>query len=206
MKIKLDGECYGENNEIEINKGITILTGPNGSGKTYACYQIAQYLKEQDIDYLHLDIFKEGKTTKQEYIDNGNMKALARSIVSSEGQNVYDTLIEKHIGDIGYYINNLSQKGIEEAYVIVDGCDSGVSIDLLLSIRYAFDFILEDCTKSGIDLYLIVTSNSYELIPHYDCIWIPTMKHYSYGDEADGYELWAYEYRKVYKERNGTNE
>ena len=45
IKFKLEGKCY-KIKDIEINSGVTVLTGPNGSGKTYACTQFCDYLDE----------------------------------------------------------------------------------------------------------------------------------------------------------------
>lgn len=201
MKIKLEGKCY-KVKTIEINKGITVLTGPNGSGKTFACSQIEEYLKDNDKKFYSTDVYNEGKSISQRYLEDGDMKSLAKYTVASEGQRVFDTFVDNHVTNIGEYIRLLIEDNIKEGYIIIDGIDSGVSIDLLMSIRAFFDMVLSDCEEQGIEIYIIVTSNSYELIPHYDCIWIPTMEHYKRGDEADGYALWRYMYEKEYKKRN----
>lgn len=134
--------------------------------------------------------------------NHGKTQDLVGWIYASEGQRCYDTLINNHAGNIGNYVAELQHKNLKEGYIIIDGADSGVSIDLLLSLRYFFNLVLDDCTKSNIDLYLIITSNSYELVYGYDCIWIPTMEHYKRNDEADEYNLWRKLYEDYYKEVN----
>lgn len=202
FKLRLEGRCYKKNNVIEINKGVTVLTGPNGCGKTYACKQIRDYLDENDMDYYDIDVYDSGRTISQHYLESGDMNALAKHTVASEGQRVFDTLIDNHAGALGNFVRLLCDKGAKEGYVIVDGADSGVSIDLIMSIRELFKLILEDCEQSGIDIYIILTANNFELCRYYDCIWIPTMEHYKRGGEADAYDLWRHRFEQVYKERN----
>lgn len=201
IKLELEGKIYKEK-IIEINNGITVLTGPNGSGKTYACSQICDYLDEQKKKYLNVNVYEEGKHTADSFILSGDMKSLAKYLNSSEGQRVFDTLVDINTPKMGDYVRKLIQDGVKEGYIIIDGCDSGVSIDLMLSYRSLFEFILDDCKKENIEMYIIITSNSYELVYDYDCIWIPTMEHYKRGGEADGYNLWRKMYNDVYKKRN----
>lgn len=202
MKIELYGDNYGDNNIIEIYKGITILTGPNGCGKTFACTQICEYLTKHNKRFFKCDVYHKGKTIGDSYLEFGNTKALAKYYSASEGQRVYDTFIDNETYKIGTYIRDLIQNNISDGYIIIDGCDSGVSPDLLYNYRDLFELILEDCRKQEINIYIIITSNSYALIPYYDCIWIPTMEHYRHDGEADGYDLWKSRYYNVYKERN----
>lgn len=201
IKLELEGKIYKEK-IIEINNGITVLTGPNGSGKTYTCSQICDYLDEQKKKYLNVNVYEEGKHTADSFILSGDMKSLAKYLNSSEGQRVFDTLVDINTPKMGDYVRKLIQDGVKEGYIIIDGCDSGVSIDLMLSYRSLFEFILDDCKKENIEMYIIITSNSYELVYDYDCIWIPTMEHYKRGGEADGYNLWRKMYNDVYKKRN----
>lgn len=202
FSLRLEGRCYKKANKIEINKGVTVLTGPNGCGKTYACKQIRDYLDENNIDYYDIDVYDSGRTISQHYLESGDMKALAKHTVASEGQRVFDTFIDNHASQLGNFVRLLNDKKVKEGYIIIDGVDSGVSIDLIMSIRTLFDLIIEDCNKDNIDIYIILTANNFELCRNYDCIWIPTMEHYKIGDQADGYDLWRYNYVQVYKERN----
>ena len=56
LRLELEGRCYNNRN-IEINPGVTVLTGPNGSGKTFACTQIRDYLKENGKEIYYTDIY-----------------------------------------------------------------------------------------------------------------------------------------------------
>lgn len=201
LKLELLGDNY-KNHMIEIYPGITVLTGPNGSGKSYACFQICKYLEGQDKEYIHCDIYRDGKSIADSYLLNGSTKQLAKYFNASEGQRVYDTFVDNQVIDLGKYIKHLVKNNIQDGYIILDGCDSGVSPDLLYNYRDLFELIMQDCRKHNIELYLIITSNNYALIPYYDCIWIPTMEHYRHEGEADGYDLWKSRYYNVYKERN----
>lgn len=202
IKLRLIGECYGKSNNIIINKGITILMGNNGCGKSYACQQIRDYLRENNKEVYYTDVYTEGKNITRNYLEEGNTKAVAKYTFASEGQRVYDTFVDNHVTKLGSFVKKLIGNNKKEGFIIIDGVDSGVSIDMILNLKDLFKMIEKDCIDNNIDIYIILTSNSFELCKYYDCIWIPTMEHYKYGDETSGYNLWRKKYEKVYKQRN----
>lgn len=201
LEIKLSKEFFDEK-VIRINSKVTVLTGPNGSGKTYSCLSINEYCKEHNIPAMLVNVFENNKGKMNKFDFYGETDKIVKAIMASEGQNVYDTLVD-NIPDIIKFIKGVNN---ETGYIIIDGLDSGVSIDLLLQIReYIVDYIINQCEKIHKDINIILTSNSYELVYDYDCIWIPTMEHYKHGGEADGYNLWRKSYEDVYRKTNSKN-
>lgn len=70
LELELNGKCYGKNNIIKIDKGITCLTGPNGCGKSYACKQIIQYLENNNIPHYEVDVYKTNKDIGDCYVES----------------------------------------------------------------------------------------------------------------------------------------
>lgn len=185
--------------EIEIETGVTVLIGPNGIGKTYSLQSLQEWLEQNDKDVLNIDIYSEGHSYADELLNSGSMRNLAKRVVASEGQRVYDILIDKYAPKLGDFVKTISQRN-KEGYILIDGCDSGVSIDLMLSIRYLFNFVLNDCKNSNINIYVIITSNSFELVYDYNSIWLPDFSKYKYNETE--YFKWRNKYKKIYNKIN----
>lgn len=95
------------------------------------------------------------------------------------GQRVYDNL-EYLAKPIGQYVR-LCKDTNQNPIIIIDGADSGVSIDLIFYIRDFLDLIISDCKKDNITPYIIITSNNYELITEYEAIWISNLKRFNFS-------------------------
>lgn len=177
-----------KNTNLKIKQGITILIGNNGSGKTYCLKQIKEKYKHA---YL-IDIVKE---TQKAYTDFPDGKDIGKWIMASEGQRVYDNL-EDLATMIGRYIRYCNEKD-KDVILLLDGCDSGVSPDLLKWIRDFLDLIDQDTTKNDQAHYIIVTANNYELIKDYNCIWIPDLSEYRFNSNVyEDYQKWVSLYFK----------
>lgn len=170
-----------KNTKLKINPGITILFGKNGSGKTYCLNQIRNKYK----DALSLDMVKE-TANDLIYMDN---KDIVKWINASEGQRIYDNL-GYYSKIIGQYVKDCFENK-KEPIILVDGCDSGVSPDLIKVMKDFFNLIDNDIKKSNLIGYIIISSNNYELIKDLDCIFIETLEKCKFNSKnPEDYNRW----------------
>ena len=109
------------------------------------------------------------------------------------GQRVYDNL--EHLAiNVGQYIRNCKNKN-QDPILIIDGVDSGVSINLIHNVRGFLNLIAKDCIDSNLTAHIIVTANNYELVVDYESIWIPTLERFNFS--SDNFEDY-YNFRDLY--------
>ena len=137
-----------KNTELKIDKGITILIGPNGCGKTYCLHQIKEKYKNA---YL-INMVKE--TENNLFNFDYDRKSLPRWIMASEGQRIYDNLEELSL-NIGRYVRYCFENH-EKMILLLDGIDSGVSPDLIKQINDFMKLIKQDTEKNLQECYIIV--------------------------------------------------
>lgn len=109
-------------------------------------------------------------------------KSIGRWITASEGQRVYDNF-EYFVSSIGAYVSECEKRNADPI-IIIDGVDSGVSIDLIHTVRSLFPLILEDCEKNNQTAYIIVTANNYELAVDYNCIWLKDLSELKFSSKV----------------------
>lgn len=171
---------------FEFNPGVTVLIGRNGSGKTTLIDEMYDVLKaEGEYVYKYKNEDYEGKTSSG-YIYSGNFGMLARSMSNSEGQEISFNL-ENNIGRIGKYVSDSVKKGCKEIFILFDGLDSGLSIDGIDElIELFYDTMIEDSRNNGVDMYIIVSANTYEFVRNQDCIFVSNASHVKF-DSYDKY-------------------
>lgn len=158
-----------------FNQGITCLVGKNGSGKTLLIKEIANNLKENKIPYYYYDAYSEGgKVAKDKLKALKNTERLVELQLASQGQqsiiNISNILIDK----IGPFISECVKNKSEEAWILLDSIDTGLSVDNIIGVKEFFNTILEDCEENQIVLYLIVSGNSFELVKNEQSIDVIT--------------------------------
>lgn len=190
--------------KYNINPGITMLIGPNGSGKTTALSQIRSLFSTQDdlikkwdkleindsirdlySSYLYDNVYEETFTKSTwgatEYIDR-----VAKTFENSEGQNMYDYLYYK-INEIGQAVTKAIKNNRKGIFLLFDGLDSGLSLDVINIIRKSvLEFIIEtEKKRSNLEVYIICSANSYEFCNNYDCIDVTNQKHITFTNYTD---------------------
>lgn len=162
--------------KVILNPGLTILIGCNGSGKTTLISMIKEHCDEKDIPYISYDNYSMGgHTAKRTYLDLGDMESLATAAMSSEGEEIMVNL-GNFASKMGRFVNKHVALKTKELFIFIDGLGSGMSLDCLRDVKKSlFSLVLDNCADSGIQLYLIVSTNMYELAKDERCLDVSTM-------------------------------
>ena len=234
MVIKIPRKGYTDerlvfkHGHIDINPGITILIGCNGSGKTTILREIRE--KSTVPVYYYDNLTIDGKNKA---FSSGNYALLNSLYCSSEGESIILNLmnsaqdvihlikygerkkgrLEKAFDDIFNSEENDSEKSIpKERILLFDAIDSGLSIDQVQDLKnYFFKSILNSYDKDK--LYIIVSANEYELCKDYPCFNVTEGKYVdisSYEDYSkEIFKTRKYKDKQIQKleekENNGGN-
>lgn len=189
LKVKIYDEFnLYRKHTFEFNEGLTCLIGKNGAGKSTLLKMINEYTNAGECYYYNNETAEQ--SNKGKFVFNGDMTRLARSMAASEGQNIRYNF-EDIISDIGDYVRRRAKKKEKTAIILIDGLDSGISLDYIIMLKKElFSLIIEDCRKSNLEPYIILSANNYELCNGEDCIRVSDAKHFRFKDYN--------EFRKIY--------
>ena len=73
----------------------------------------------------------------------------------------------------------------KKRFILLDTMDSGYSIDNVIEMKSLFDLVLEDSEKMGMETYIIVSSNEYELACDTDCFDVTEGKYINFSSYED---------------------
>ena len=144
----------------DIKSTITVLLGPNGTGKSLSLRCIADELDSKNINYVKYS------TSKDDIVQRGSpafgewdVSKIAMAF-SSEGERMVSSFFD--------WANSEMLKAIltnkEQLYILVDEADSGLSWDRLAhSLPQILNVIIAEKTERNRDIHLIITCNSYEM-------------------------------------------
>lgn len=152
----------------EIKPGLSILVGCNGSGKTTTLHSIRDaYGRNPAYKIFHWDGLRDKSFSKQRSLDLQNYEVLASLAFSSEGEE-----ISTNIGLLASAVGNFVRRNADkDVIVLLDGLDSGLSIDNIVEVKDFFkDLLIPDIEKSGHSCYIIASANEYELAREETCI------------------------------------
>ena len=133
LKVKIydDYNLYRKHT-FEFNEGLTCLIGKNGSGKSTLLKMINDYTNVGECYYYNNEIAEQ--SNKGKFVYDGDMTRLARSMAASEGQNIRYNF-EDIISDIGNYVRKRAKKKEKIAIILIDGLDSGISLDYIIMLK-----------------------------------------------------------------------
>lgn len=188
--------------EIKIKSGVTVLVGCNGAGKSTLLHNIREELKKENIPVFVYDNEKDGgHNSIGESMFYGDIVLGATAMCSSEGENISINLgkvaskLRKFIqtGDNGDRFNKLGrllsgedeqEVTSNERWILLDAMDSGYSIDNVIEMKDFFQMVLDDAKMHGMEVYIVISSNEYELAYNSECFDVIEGKYVGF----DGYE------------------
>lgn len=211
--------------KVEFEKGLTVLVGCNGVGKTTLLHNVEEELKKEKVPCISLNTLKDGggNLLSNSMYDN-DMAFATKVMTSSEGENIFNMLI-KFVQSLRKFIVNgvdnskisdkfslalmgkekakeyLSEfKAHKERWILLDAIDSGFSIDNIIDFKDVMSAVMEDANSLGIELYILVTANSYEMVSNEKCLNVAKGKYTSFKDYED-YKKFILSTRKTVNSR-----
>lgn len=210
QKFKIIRDYYDRNEKIydktsvEFKPGLTVLVGCNGSGKTTLLRQIKGGCKKNELPVMEFDNYHDGGSSAISYAGSiGDYSKVAKDLCSSEGERISGNMAMV-AGRIGRFVRDNSDAG--KLFILLDAVDSGLSVDNVIELkRDLFSFVITDCTDKGIEIYLIVSANEYELARGEQCFDVSSCK-YVKINSYDEYRDVIIETRKKKNKRYGWEE
>lgn len=198
------GEKIFPTSTIQLNPGLTVLIGCNGSGKTTLLRQLKEQCHKLGVPVFMYDNYNEGGHSATSYAGfTGNYERVAQDIMSSEGEKISNN-INDLAAKIGAFVRK--NKDAEKIFILLDAIDSGYSVDNVVELKQdLFRFVIDDCTKNGIELYIVVSANEYEMARGEECFDVTACKYIEIGS-YDEYRAVIIETRKKKNKRYGWME
>lgn len=188
---------------ISIEEGLTVLVGCNGAGKTTLLHNIKAEMKKQEIPCNLYDNLKDGGSNSiSEAFYYGDTDLGACLWASSEGEAIKlnfgrdSTRIKRFLKD-GFYdtrSNRLSllfndsqdkKEVVNKRVLLFDAVDSGLSVDSVVEIKEVFNLVLDDAKQLGVEIYIIISANEYELARNSSCFDVNEGKYIKFKDYED---------------------
>lgn len=192
------GVTFTRARTVELKEGLTVLIGCNGSGKTTLLKNIESQCKKEKINvYSYNNLHDGGHHALSSYLFHGDMDMLANTAFRSEGEAISDNLgyqatkfrqflVEGEEADAAtkIFMDEEDYKRDVEArmssnkrVMLFDAVDSGLSIDQVREVKHLFNMMQVDAKNLGIELYIIVSCNEFELARDEQCIVVTSGKY-----------------------------
>ncbi len=208
LKVKLvrkyyDNHIFFKKSEVEFQPGTTVLVGCNGYGKSTMLECIKAQCRTDDIFFIEFESVGDRHRDRSAAGFYGDIDFLASSFCSSEGEKITMSL-SKFAGSLGNFVRKHSDEKI--LVVTMDALDSGYSIDNVVEAKeLLFKTVLKDCESKGIELYIFVTANAYELVNGEKC-FDPIKGEYVTFENYEQYKKFVLGTRKIKDRRYKTTE
>lgn len=189
-----------QSDEFLFHTGTTVLVGCNGAGKTTLLRRMRTALKADGAPCLlheHMRARDEISARLQfsSHLTAEDYDAALAPNWQSEGEGHAQDLLTMVPSFGDFVMRNPSEH--KERWLLLDGMESGMSIDMDDELTNLMD-VIEGNIPAGIELYLIMATNSYEIAKGRDCIDVSTAEHVTFDD----YETYAAFVRQSRKEKD----
>lgn len=207
---------------ITINEGLTVLVGCNGMGKTTLLSQIGEHLKRDNIPVISFDNLHQGGSRAISSAGfYGDIGFMATAASSSEGENIVLNMgrlasslrafietgevqdeskrLHKAFADALWGEDKTEEdKEIpKERWLLLDAVDSGLSVDNIVDIKeQLFKTIFEDEVSKGLQIFIVIAANEYELARGENCFDVYNGKYIKFKDYEE-YRNFILESRKI---------
>ena len=187
IKVYDDYNLY-KKHTFEFDEGITCLIGKNDSGKSTLLRMMQEILKPKNCFYYTNE--ESEKDAMSKFAFYGDFEKLCRNFGSSEGQNIRNNFYDV-VGGIRDYILKMKAKNKKQVVILLDGLDSGISLDYVIELKKdLFPLILQDCKDNQLECYILIAANNYEFCSDTDCVRVSDAKHFRFNNYN--------EFRKIY--------
>ena len=185
--------------KVEFHKGVTILVGRNGAGKTTMLHYIQEHCKAKHIPFFLWDNYTEGGDhMKSRYLFEDDIQGLAQTMTSSEGEQIAFNL-GRQAKKIGIFRRDNLQR--ESIVILMDAVDSGLDAYNIKTVQEFLGLILKDTPTQ--DVYIIMSANNYALVRNMPCLDVRSGQYITFAS----YEEYEQFVSKQYEEEaNGRQE
>lgn len=217
--------CYPR--QITIEKGLTVFVGCNGLGKSTLLRNINEILSNENTPVKFFDDIKESQNFTQQAVFNGDYRTASMLLSSSEGEQItvrIGSLLQglnefiatglfpvdsssmkiieafKRLADKTDYDNLVESNPSNERWLLFDATDSGYSIDNVIDMKELFKLLVDDAESQGVDLYILIAANEYELADGTNCFDVARGKYITFSNYAD-YKQFILKSRKLKDDR-----
>lgn len=163
---------------VKFTQGVTTIVGRNGSGKTSMINEINAYLKKINIPTFHYNQLSEGASTAARSMLSGNISVGATYLQSSEGEKVIVSY-GNNLASIKKFLTENRDK--ECVFLLCDGLDSGVSINVIKELQDIFHLFQNDFPN----VIIVNTTNNYEFTKGCRCVVAATGEEITFDTYED---------------------
>lgn len=200
---KKDPNHYTQINLSDLETPITVLLGPNGTGKSMSMRLMQDECKMHNIKYASYSTSRDDIVEKSASpFGNWDVYGIACAF-HSEGERMVDSFYK--------WANETMLRVLLEdkecpVYIFIDEADSGLSLDRIIqTIRPLVNIIKLDSKHR--DIHVVFTCNSFEMYQVLTSdittfLWVPTKEQI----HIDSYEDFAYRYLEYCEEMHVEEE
>lgn len=171
MDITFKNLINGKTIKTELEDySFNVLIGKNGYGKTSFLNGLKDFIEKNNYHCVYWSDMEYGRDRgRQSLLMNDNINGLASMAFRSEGETLLSSIDEFFIKKAAAIARKAKENDI--VFLLLDQIDSGLDIHQIGEIKYIIkDVIIPDMKNKGINVYAIVSANSYELVESEICI------------------------------------